>query len=504
MKIAVLIPLIGLAASTGHAGDWFVSTNGSPSGNGSLMNPWDLQTAYYNAQAGDTVWLRNGIYEPPSNSTHQSWSGSLYFYPGWYIANSGTSANLITIRSYPDEWAAIDGRTLFNSYTQFRDLEFFNSLKGIRHDTNHLGYGTDMELPYGDFNSGGYSNQWINCILHDEEAGPDDAGGSIVRGCILWYIGWNQHQHVWYPMVAEASGNIIAWPLNSTVNNSIAAYICNSNIVFGSGLQTPHPGTNGIPYPETSGIITSGNAATVIGNVFFSPKAPCLSATLPSGSIVSSNIFYTCGPLNHLISDAAEIQVANHVKFANNIIYSAGYDGVVALMNGPVIGATVDYNAYYNTNNNLNLPGLLFLNSADGYAAFNLAAWRINTGYDLHSTARSTQPPDAVRVMVNADQPKRCHIAVCNWSMKKNVSVNLTNVLVSGDTYELYSAQNLFAGPIKTGTYNGSYIVLPMTNLTTASMIFGRNKNDTGEVEQQPPPMSPQFGAFLVIGQPGL
>jgi len=497
MKTGIFPLLLWMAISIGRAGDWFVSTNGSPSGNGSLTHPWDLQTAYYNAQAGDTVWLRNGTYEPPGNSTNQPWSGSLFYYPGWYIANSGTATSLITIRSYTNEWAAIDGRTLFNSYIRFRDLEFFNSMKGIRHDTNDLGYATDMELPYGDFNSGGHSNQWINCVLHDEEAGPDDAGGSIVRGCILWYIGWNQHQHVWYPMVAEASGNIVAWPLNRTMNNTIASFVCNSNIIFGSGLQTPNAGTNGISYPEVStDLAPSGNQGSMIGNVIIS-SAGSMCGSVASGSVLCNNLFCAKGT-------ALIIGLSPNCSVVSNTIYTLNQGGIVAYMNGAVTNTTVDYNSYYATNNNLNNPGVVFLNSAQGYAGFNLGAWRTNTGYDFHSAAAVTSPPDTVRVMINADQPKRCHIAVCNWSLQSNVTVSLAGVLNVGDSYKLYSAQNYLAGPIQTGTYNGTNIVVPMTNLTTAPMIYGRNKNDTGEVEQQPPPMSPQFGAFVLIGQPGI
>ncbi|MEK7061424.1 MAG: hypothetical protein AAB954_02070, partial [Patescibacteria group bacterium] len=44
---------------------YYVSPTGSASGNGSLENPWDLQTALNHpavVHPGDTIWLRGGTY----------------------------------------------------------------------------------------------------------------------------------------------------------------------------------------------------------------------------------------------------------------------------------------------------------------------------------------------------------------------------------------------------------------------------------------------------------
>src|SRR2546423_15291184 len=46
----------------------FVSPTGSPAGDGSSAQPWDLATALRGAAGtvhpGDTIWLRGGIYMP--------------------------------------------------------------------------------------------------------------------------------------------------------------------------------------------------------------------------------------------------------------------------------------------------------------------------------------------------------------------------------------------------------------------------------------------------------
>jgi hypothetical protein len=74
---------------------FYVAPNGSPSGNGSITQPWDLQTALNqpsNVPPGATIYLRGGTY-----------SGK--FYSGL----TGLLALPITVRSYPGEWAKIDG-----------------------------------------------------------------------------------------------------------------------------------------------------------------------------------------------------------------------------------------------------------------------------------------------------------------------------------------------------------------------------------------------------------
>src|SRR6266851_3001697 len=74
---------------------FYVAPNGSPSGNGSITNPWNLQTALnqrLRVVPGATIYLRGGTYF------------------GKFSSNlTGLSALPITVRSYPGEWAKIDG-----------------------------------------------------------------------------------------------------------------------------------------------------------------------------------------------------------------------------------------------------------------------------------------------------------------------------------------------------------------------------------------------------------
>lgn len=67
---------------------YYASPSGSPSGNGSIGNPWDLQTGLNQSlTSGDTLYLRGGT----------------------YLGKFASGLTGGTVCSYPGEWAVIDG-----------------------------------------------------------------------------------------------------------------------------------------------------------------------------------------------------------------------------------------------------------------------------------------------------------------------------------------------------------------------------------------------------------
>jgi hypothetical protein len=86
---------IGLSVVTSLAPTFYVATTGSPSGNGSITQPWDLQTALNQPPAvlpGATIYLRGGTYKGKFTSQL-----------------TGLAGNAINVQSFPGEWAVIDG-----------------------------------------------------------------------------------------------------------------------------------------------------------------------------------------------------------------------------------------------------------------------------------------------------------------------------------------------------------------------------------------------------------
>src|SRR5947207_1111482 len=94
--------------------DFYVSPNGTPSGPGTMAQPYDLATALLGARPGYTIWLLGGTYRMGHVDTE--------------IA--GTAEAPITFRQVPGEKARVDGSiSFFNSagYVILRDFELFSS-----------------------------------------------------------------------------------------------------------------------------------------------------------------------------------------------------------------------------------------------------------------------------------------------------------------------------------------------------------------------------------------
>ena len=148
-----------------------------------------------------------------------------------------------------------------------------------------------------------------------------------------------------------------------------------------------------------------------------------------------------------------------------------------------------------------------------------------NPTFDQHSIwTNAATPTNMVYVIPNQDVAKRAHIAVYNFTHTNIVSVSMAGVLNAGDAYQLISLQdpegagagniksfmvggtNIYytsgLAPISVGTYNGSSIILPMTNLTVAPPLYGTNLATMTYPQAliTPPAFNPEFGAFVVIG----
>lgn len=483
MRTSLNVILLTLCACS-HAADWYVSTNGS--GSGSILSPWPLQTALTNSSsvnAGDTIWLRGGVYFPPSTNAYSNND------PAWLQAFvAGTTNNCITIRSYPGEWAVIDGLwSSIQSYVRFRDVEFIDSLKG-HHNPTVVNSGNG---PWVHFSNGSsIGNEWINCVIHDIHDGF--TGGYQVRGCVIWYVGWNSFEHVGYPAPANMHGNISGWHM-SMFTDGVMSNVglpygtgVNYNIVFGGG-QT-------VTNEQWADINTSGSTTIIHSNYCYNYYAngissPCISSTLIDNMSIIGNVFASPLPMTLGIN-------GTNVSVQNNVCYqdSTNGGGLVFYLSTPTGGYTIDNNQYYSI-----APDSVTF-AYGGVYSLSFATWKTH-GIDASSTATdSAHPSDAVYVIPNADTPLRAHIAVYNWTKADNVTVDVSSVMHAGQTYQLISAQNYNAGAIKTGTLIGTTITVPMTNLSTAAILYGTNVNYIGETPTQPPPTSPEFGAFVLIG----
>ena len=138
----------------GSGSEYYVSPDGSPNGDGSWGDPWDLQTALDHPSAvnpGDMIWMRGGTYQ------------------GQYTSRlKGAVNNPVTLRQYPGERATIDASgkalTISDSYwANYWGFEITSSTNP-REIIEGPGSGDGIRINQGE-NS--HHIRFINLIIHD-------------------------------------------------------------------------------------------------------------------------------------------------------------------------------------------------------------------------------------------------------------------------------------------------------------------------------------------------
>ena len=145
---------VTISPITGMA--FYVSTTGSDSNPGTLSSPWrTIQHAANSVQAGDTVYVRGGVY---NESVNISVSGS-------------ATAGPITVQTFPGERAIIDGTGLVPSTSGIQGLinivnQSYISIQGL--EIRNYQTSSASATPAGIWVSGSGSNiQLLNNLVHN-------------------------------------------------------------------------------------------------------------------------------------------------------------------------------------------------------------------------------------------------------------------------------------------------------------------------------------------------
>lgn len=427
---------------------YFAAPDGTPEGDGSVSDPWDLRTAIYDPPEvgpGDTVWLRGGTY------------------PGsWVVKLDGTAAAPITMRSYPGEWAVLDSQgssevvlQIYRTYTVVRDLEITNS------DPNRIG-GSRATGIYVE----GEGHQLVNLVVHDVGTGitsnsgtptePELAPGLELYGCIFYNNGWQDSD--------RAHGHHVY------VQNYEGTKYVRDNLLFNAFGFGCHI------YSDTDSRYVEGFEVT--GNVWFQngAAAPGISK-LYDGCLIGHNGTHP----------------VKRIELRENYGWAAGPDERdlrlgwsapnedVALYDNYIVGQTVFQPSW----TSITMSGNTFYGAMEG----------VDPGAYPDNEYLATAPTaNHVVVRPNAHQPGRAHVIVYNWEGLDTVNVDLSGVLQPGTVFELRHAANLAAAPVVTGTYDGTAITVPMTNLPVAQPI--------GEPQAIDPSETPgrDFAVFVLFG----
>lgn len=453
----------------GEGNYYYVALDGKSNGDGSIDNPWDLETALSHPAAvrpGDTIWLRGGTYG----------SGGM-----WKLNShlTGTSSNLITVRGYPGEEAVIDGMIdIYGGWTIYRNLRVMNS--NTKRSTNQTGSWPDDIYRVTGFRVLGEGNKIINNVIHDQgnclelwdEVPNLEAYGNVVFNC-----GWDApdrgHGHGIYAQNINVPG----------------MKVIDENIEFNNfGKYNVH-------------IYSEGGANRNIdleGNVSFNGKflvgggAPAINISATNGFIYNGEMLFGLSDRNNedlmvennFIAGVLAVKWWQDVNVSGNFIW--GENVVDLYTTGSLNSYQWDNNTYYATSSNA-----FYVDSSP----LNWDQWKNGTGFDISSSFVNGSPSGVdVFVRPNKYEAKRGNIIIYNWDLNDSVEVDVSGLgLENGDTYVLHNVQNYNEETIS-GTYDGKPISIPMTGWTIAKPI--------GWHEPLKPSTFPQFGVFVLTSEP--
>jgi len=470
---------------------YYVATDGSSSGNGTIGRPWDLQTALNapsTVRPGDTIWVRGGTYVGAFNS---------------YL--NGTASTPIIVRQYPGERAVIDraGYHCNNpsplyinggSYTWFWGLEVMNSDPN-RIDTSGGCRGVGVTVS-------GPGSKFINMIVHDNDQGFGfwtEAPDSEIYGTLVYNNG------IVDPNERGGRGHGIY------VQNDTGTKVIKDNIVFNQfdygihayaqngqlhniDIEGNTTFNNGLPDNTDSG---HGSPGLLVGGT-----------TYPAtGITVANNYFYmvpSMGSTNLQIGYSSSV-VDGDIALRNNVVAGGYPDRILGYQS-----MTVSGNLFYALtgpvqnfdNRGVSTSGYQWSNNSyyggSGSSPFvyngsnlSYSSWRTSSGFDGSGSTYSSGRPGGVSVYVRPNQYEagRANVTIYNWALQSSVNVDLSGVLSPGDTYEVRNGQDFLASPVASGTYNGGSVSLPMTGLSVAVPVGWTATPLTG----------PDFNVFVVL-----
>jgi hypothetical protein len=479
MRLFAILLLTALAANA--ASTYYVSTTGG-TGTGAIGDPWSMSYgigASSPATAGDTIYLRGGTYAGGLSS-----------------AISGTGVSPISIKPYQAERPIIEssvsystvGLTINGSNTWWYGIEVWNSNTGRTNVTDRgagfwvLGPGTKV----------------INNIVHDCGIGIaawEPAIGTEIYGNVIYNNGWqngigdNGHAHAIYTQNDSGTRVVHENIMLNGFQNGFQAYGQSGNVV-GYDLQRNISYCNGAinlqaayAWNYTIGGILPASNIVVSNNVGYFPQASggnqlSLGYTFGSSSNANS-LAYS----NYLAGGISIVKDWTNCTFQGNTLIGANY---VMQLTNILAGA-----AYVFEGNTYITTSTPMLYQGSGRSA---AQWQAATGLDATSTWTSGSPSGThTFTCANAYETGRGHVAVFNWGLADNVSVDVSSIVPVSYVYTVRNASDYYGAVVKTGTYSGGTISLPMTNLTVAVPVKATVAPATG----------PEFNAFVITSVPG-
>jgi hypothetical protein len=435
-----LLCAVFCCCSAALAAEFHVTPSGSSSGNGSFSRPWDLSTALSlttRIRPGDIVWIHEGTYR------------------GHFISSlSGTDAQPVTIRNYNSERVTLiepdgveDVLRMAGDYVWVWGLEIMST--GT----------TQTYFPAGINFQATRGCKAINCVIHDAlGAGISNLNGAVrteVYGCLLYYNG-------------RSTGGLGNYNYGTYTQNVVSngQKAMRENIIHYNWYMGIHA------YSERSHV----------------------DNMLWEGNVVYNNGHFRRGDFerNFLLGGGTGITpFAVNDTIKDNFFYYSG---------SPTSGARATF-GYYSGSAGLSLTGNYFirgvfdLKSVSPTITGNTFYRNTYEGYSPSDFPNNTYVglPNGETAYVRANhyEAGRANIIIFNWAGSGQVNADVSDILRSGDTYEMRDALNYFGSPVSSGTYDGNPISIPMSGLTCAP--------PQGTPAARPFHTGPEFGAFVLL-----
>lgn len=472
---------------------YYAAPGGSPSGTGELSSPWDLQTALNQTSllvGGRTLFLRGGTYSAPTNGYDS------------YIAGNAYSSRVV-IRNYPGEYPVLDGTgtgpsqtvlAVYGTWSHFHGFEIMSSEVETRTTLR-----PHLIANYADF------TYFSDLILHDGGVAvysENTVGYVHFYGNIIYNNGWDDPEP--YDENSRGHGHGLY------VKSDVGGVVAHDNVIFNNFGYGIHAFSN-----SGSGMLNNMNFQwnTVFNGGLLSDIGPSPNILLggdppnatSTGSQVSYNRTYFpsgYGATNVRIgqsstSNGSVTVSGNYLVGGNPVMEIRNWSNptisndtlvfhttrVLSLQDASLSGYSWGSNRYYASGS-----GTLWRYLSTDYSLTGTTSFQSQTGLGVGSDATvSGSPPQNVVVRPSIMQPGRALVTIFN-NGTGDVAVSLTDVLFSGDTYEVRNVQQL-GTVVASGTY-GSSITFPMAGVAATA--------PKGMSSSPAPQTGPAFNVFLV------
>lgn len=475
---------------------FYVSTSGTPAGDGSEERPWDIRTALAfpkSVKPGDTIWIRGGKYGDGA--------------AGAVLRSRlvGAPAAPIVVRAWPGERAIIDAwlqvgccegdpKPAEGAWVWFRDLEF----AGYNPDRSS---GKSGPPSYTAMANHAAADSWapgvrfINCIVHDTAGGLSlwqESTGSEAYGNIIYFVGGQGpdrgHGHGFYVQnstgVKRLTDNIVfdnfgnGFQCYGSSKASVRGLRVEGNAVFNNGAiaNTSSASDNLLFAGGRDGV----DDLQVVGNfTWFSRGINGYNEigypwSLSNGNAVISDNYFVGG------FDPLDLWRWRGLDIRHNLFLSAERPAINLKPASDNHDYRASHNVYYGSGSF----------TFDGMGK-DWSHWRDVTGMDTDSRYAGARPSGvSIAVRPNRYERGRANIVVYNWDRAATVTVDVSDALEPGAAFEVRDAQNFFGPPVLRGVYRSSPIQIPMTGLAAAQPV--------GNVPRPAVHTAPDFAVFVL------